>query len=197
MKIIGITGPTGAGKTTALRVLGDMGVRMIDADAVYYGLLAEDKELKEALVRAFGASILNEKGGIDRKKVAKKVYPDRLEELNALTHPAVVAAIDKMLLPLREEGQNAAIDAIALVESGLALRCDVVVAVLAPLELRVARIMARDGIDESYARRRVLAQKPEEFFRERADYVLENRPEDAPEDFEARARALFGDILRR
>lgn len=196
MKVIGITGPTGAGKTTALNVLRALGAEVVDADVVYHALLAECGELKTDLTGAFGANILDRTGKIDRKRLAQAVYPDRLEELSALTHPAVVAAIDKMLLPLREEGQNVAIDAIALVESGLALRCDVVVAVLAPLEVRVRRIMARDGISEEYARQRALAQKGEDFFRAHADYVLENREGGTLKDFKERAEALFLDILR-
>ena len=108
----------------------------------------------------------------------------------------MLAALLPRLAQARAAGvQVAAIDAIALVESGLAAECDAVVAVLAPLEARIARIMARDGIDEDYARRRALAQKGEGFFRANAHYVLENGPGDTPETFEARALALFAQIL--
>lgn len=196
MKIVGITGPTGAGKTTALDALRELGAEVIDADQVYHGLLEEDKGLKKALRAAFGEQILDKVGRIDRKALAAAVYPDRLEELNALTHPAVLSAIGKRVEQAREAGRPAvAIDAIALMESGLGEKCDEVVAVLAPLEVRVRRIMARDGIGEDYARRRALAQKDDNFFRAHADYVLENREDDTPESFRERAAELFRRLL--
>ena len=88
-----------------------------------------------------------------------------------------------------------AIDAIALIESGLAQRCDAVVAVLAPRELRLRRIMARDGIDEEYARRRVLAQQGDDFFRDNSDHTLENGVKDTEEHFRERALELFRELL--
>ena len=196
MKTIGITGPTGAGKTTALNALRELGVEIIDADAVYHQLLAESWELKKALVSAFGSGILDKDGQVDRRALAQAVYPDRLLELNAITHPFVVDEVECQIARAEEKGYpGVAIDAIALVESGLARRCDAVVAILAPLELRIRRIMARDGIDEAYARRRALAQKEEAFFRTNSQYVLENGPEDTPESFGERARNLFERIL--
>ena len=196
MKVIGITGPTGAGKTTALNALRQLGAEVVDADAVYHRLLAEDGALKNILVKAFGEDILDERGKIDRKRLSTQVYPDRLEELNALTHPVIVAEIGRMAREAEGRGCPAlAIDAIALVESGLGGMCDVVVSVLAPVELRVRRIMARDGIDEAYARRRIMAQKGDDFFRTHSDYVLENVEEDTPETFGERAMTLFRKLL--
>lgn len=196
MKIIGITGPTGAGKTTALNVLRALGAEVIDADAVYHELLETDEALKEALVAAFGTQLLDGMGKIDRRTLSNVVYPDRLEELDQITHPAVLAAIDRQIEAAKgAKRPAAAIDAIALIECGLAERCDAVAAVLAPLETRVRRIMARDGITEGYARRRALAQKPDGFFLEHADYVLENRACDTSETFVRRAETLFSALL--
>lgn len=197
MKIIGITGPTGAGKTTALHALTALGAEVLDADLVYHQLLDTDEGLRARLVRAFGPDILDEAGTVDRKRLSAAVYPDRLEELNGLTHPVIVDELFLRAELARQAGRPAvAIDAIALVESGIAARCDVVVAVLAPLEVRIRRIMARDGIDEGYARRRALAQKGEDFFRTHADYVLENGEDDTPEAFAQRCRTLFEMILK-
>ncbi len=196
MKVIGITGPTGAGKTTALKVLSALGVAVADADEVYHALLTENEEMRAGLVSAFGENILDERGKIDRKKLSQAVYPDRLEELNAITHPYVVERMGQLLSLAEEEGKSIfAIDAIALMESGLSRWCDETVAVLAPKELRLRRIMVRDNIDEAYARRRVDHQKPEEFYREGCSWVLENRAGDTPEEFEGRAEALFRDLL--
>lgn len=196
MTVIGITGPTGAGKTTVLKAAEELEAEIIDADAVYHELLRESGELKAALVFAFGSDILDEAGQVDRKALAGQVYPDRLGELNGITHPFVVAETCRRVEEAREAGRPAvAIDAIALIESGLAQRCDTVVAVLAPLEVRIKRIMARDGIDEGYACRRALAQKREDFFRANSHYVLENGEEDNPERFRAKAIKLLQTIL--
>ena len=89
----------------------------------------------------------------------------------------------------------AAIDAIALIESGIGAGCDAVVGILAPKEVRIRRIMAREGIPEDYARKRVEAQQGDDFFRAHCDYILENREDDTPEHFQARARELFRRIL--
>lgn len=196
MKVIGITGPTGAGKTTALKVLSALGAAVADADEVYHALLAENAEMKAGLVSAFGENILDKRGKIDRKKLSRAVYPDRLEELNAITHPYVVERMGQLLSLAEAEGKPIfAIDAIALMESGLSRWCDETVAVLAPEELRLRRIMVRDNIDEAYARRRMDHQKPEEFYRERCSRVLENSVEDTPEEFERRALELFRGIV--
>lgn len=195
MKVIGITGPTGAGKTTALHVLRELGAEVIDADTVYHALLRENGGLKSALVSAFGERILNGVGEVDRKALAREAYPNRLPELNAVTHPFVVEEVDRRIAAARQEGRSVAIDAIALIESGLAQRCDAVVAVLAPRELRLRRIMARDGIDEEYARRRVLAQQGDDFFRDNSDHTLENGVKDTEERFRERALELFRELL--
>lgn len=197
MKVIGITGPTGAGKTTALNALRELGAEIIDADAVYHDLLESSDLLRRDLTRAFGDGILDGAGQVDRKALAAAVYPDGLERLNEITHPYVMTAIDyRVAAARRADRPAAAIDAIALIESGAAAKCDTVVAVLAPLELRVKRIMARDGIDEAYARRRALAQPDDGFFRSHSGHVLENTQEDTPEEFGKRARALFEELLR-
>lgn len=196
MTVIGITGPTGAGKTTALGVLEELGAEVIDADAVYHELLGASVPLRSALTGAFGKNILDVAGLVDRKKLADAVYPDALDRLSALTHPFVVEEIDRRLALAQAAGKRAAaIDAIALIESGLGEKCGAVVAVLAPLEVRVRRIMERDRISEPYARRRALAQKDDAFFRAHAGYVLENTAEDTPEEFRRRARELFEKLL--
>lgn len=196
MTVIGITGPTGAGKTTALGVLEELGAEVIDADAVYHRLLRADVPLRAALTGAFGAGILDADSQVDRKKLADAVYPDALDRLSALTHPFVAEEIARQLERAERAGKRAAaIDAIALIESGLGEKCGAVVAVLAPLEVRVRRVMERDHISEPYARRRAMAQRDDGFFRAHADYVLENTAEDTPEGFRRRARELFEKLL--
>lgn len=196
MKIIGITGPTGAGKTTVLHVLKDMGAKILDADRVYHQLLCENTKLKAELVDTFGTDILNNRGEVDRPHLAQAVYPDKLQILNEITHPYIIAEIGHRISCCQQNGCNVvAVDAIALIESGLHRRCDYVIAVLAPLETRIRRIMARDGIDEAYARRRALAQKDDAFFRANSDYQLENSDFSSAEAFEVTARKLLSDLL--
>ena len=199
MKRIGITGPTGAGKTTALGALEDLGAWVIDADRVYHDLLANSAPLRAALADRFGPAILDGEGRVDRKALGAVVFgdPEALADLNDVTHRFILAEIDRQIAQAKAEGRPAAaIDAIALIESGLGETCDAVVGILAPKELRVRRIMAREGIGEDYARRRVEAQQGDGFYRAHCGYLLENREDDTPGAFRARARALFEHILQ-
>lgn len=197
MTIIGITGPTGAGKTTALNELEKLGGVIIDCDAVYHGLLKSNYTLQHELESRFGV-LKDESGVFDRKKLGAVVFrdPAALADLNAIAHRHVVMAVKEILV--QAEAQNipvAAIDAIALFESGLAELCDATVAIMAPAEIRVERIMAREGITREYAQSRVNAQNPEEFYTSRCQYTLRNDCKSAAE-FGARARELFSGILK-
>lgn len=197
MSIIGITGPTGAGKTTALGALKELNVSVIDADAVYHRLLAESEALREALTKHFGRGILDPAGRVDRKRLGAIVFeaPKALAELNELTNPFILSAIDRLCAAASAEGRHAAIDAIGLIESGLGERCSAKVAVLAPPEVRIQRIMAREGISYEYAASRVRAQKSEDFFRTHCAYILENSGETTPEEFYQEALSLFRTLL--
>ena len=146
MKRIGITGPTGAGKTTALDALKELGACVIDADAVYHDLLQSSAPLRSALTDRFGGEILDKAGKLDRKRMGNVVFQDpaALAELNGITHRFILAEIERLCAQAEAQGRPAAaIDAIALVESGAARRCEAVVGVLAPPEVRIRRIMAR------------------------------------------------------
>ena len=169
--IIGITGGTGCGKTTLLNAIRDRGGLVLDCDAIYHGLLRSDTQMLSAIDVRFPGVIAD--GALDRKKLGAIVFADEkaLLDLNRITHAAIRAEV---LRRLESAPELAAIDAIALFESGLAELCDVTVAVTAPEEDRVRRLMARDGISESYARSRIAAQHDAGWFREKCDHVLEN-----------------------
>ena len=194
--IFGITGGSGAGKTSALKTLANMGAYVIDCDAVYHTLLAESRALQEALLQQFG-DVLNEQGGIDRKKLGRIVFDDQnaLLQLNAITHHFVVEEVDRQLKQVEQQGYPiAAIDAIALMESGLSSRCHRVVGVIAPEKLRVQRLMRREGISEEYALLRIRAQKSEDYFRQNCDAVLESINDDLTA-FTQTATALWVRLL--
>ena len=136
MTVIGITGPTGAGKTTVLKEIEALGGAVIDCDAVYHEMLESDRALQESLERAFGP-LRDGQGAIDRKKLGALVFgdPAKLERLNAIAQRAVVQRTRQMVKENRSRGIGlTAIDAFALLESGLADLCTTTVAVLGPGE---------------------------------------------------------------
>lgn len=171
MMILGITGGTGCGKTTLLNCIQDQGGLVLDCDAIYHALLQTDVQMLDAINRRFPGVI--EGGTLNRKKLGAIVFADEaaLADLNSITHTAVK---QEVLRRLEAAPKLAAIDAIGLFEGGLAELCDVTIAVTAPEEMRVQRLIQRDGISEDYARARIRAQHKESWFRERCDYVLVN-----------------------
>ena len=169
--IIGITGGTGCGKTTLLTEIEKLGGLVLDCDAIYHDLLRSDNQLLTAIETRFPGVV--EDGQLNRRKLGAIVFADKqaLQDLNFITHGAVKAAV---LCKLESHPALAAIDAIALFEGGLAELCDLTVAVTAPTEERVKRLMTRDNIPEDYARSRIAAQHDANWFRERCDEILEN-----------------------
>lgn len=191
--IIGITGGTGCGKTTALNVLSGMGVHIIDCDAVYHHLLETDQAMLHDLDAAFPGVV--EDGVLQRKQLGQQVFGDSqaLDRLNRTVWPHVCRAVQGEIEA--HAPQPCAIDAIGLLESGLGALCTVTVAVTAPEEARVARLMAREGISEAYARLRIQAQKPNDVFSAVCGVTIENHFGSA-EAFAAHCEAIFRTILK-
>ncbi len=194
MIVIGVTGTTGAGKTTALSVLEEMGAQVLDCDALYHRLLRENRDMRRELEARFGSL-----GGetIDRKKLGKAVFgnPAALADLNRITHRYVRREVRRVLAEHEHAGGVlAAVDAIALLESGLGKDCTRVIAVTAPSEIRARRIMEREQISYEYAMLRIGAQKPDDWFRAQCDAVLENNCGSA-EEFRARCRDFMKNLL--
>ena len=190
--IVGLTGGTGAGKTSALAALEDLGGTVLDCDAVYHQMLRTDPALREAITAAFGPVFCPD-GSLDRPKLGTLVFSDHaaLDRLNTIVYEYLPPELLR-----RAQGHTlVGLDAISLMESGLGRLCACTVAVLAPAEDRVRRIMARDGISEDYARLRISAQQPDAFYRERCSHILENNCA-TPAQFREQARIFFRSMLR-
>lgn len=194
MLIIGLTGQTGAGKSTVSEILEKYGCYHIDADKIAHEVLDSDEEIKTNLAEKFGEAVINENGTVNRAVLAKCAFADSesTQSLNAITHPAVNKKIQSIILKQSEYGTKAVIiDAIALFESGEDKLCDYTVAVTAPREIRLERIISRDNITVSRAEERINAQKGEEFFSVNADYIIKNyEPYNIYEETESLARKL-------
>lgn len=195
LTIIGITGGSGSGKTTALESLESLGALVIDCDAVYHELTRSSEPMREELTQRFGQVYNGDK--LDRKAIGRIVFDDStaLAELNAITHKYVNEEVDRRLLDwAKRGGRCAAVDAIALLESGIAPRCKTTVGITAPAEERVKRLVAREGITEEYARARISAQHDSEYFRANCGHVIEN--DGTYEQFREKCDALFNKLLK-
>lgn len=176
MFVIGITGGTGTGKTTALEAVAALGGETIDCDALYHRLLETDKALLAEIEAAFPGVVSG--GALDRKKLGGLVFadPEKLKTLNGITHRRVCRETERLLKAAEARGcPLAGVDAIALFESGLGKLCHATLAVTAPEADRVRRLVAREGIGEDYALLRIRAQKSDDWFRSHCTLTLENR----------------------
>ena len=190
--ILGVTGGTGAGKSSALQAVLDLGGSVIDCDAVYHQILSESDEFKNAINEKF-PGVFTAEGQLNRKKLGQEVFAkrDRLEHLNAIVYRFLIPELEAMVAAA--DGL-CALDAINLFESGLDRLCDRTIAVTAPTELRVKRVMARDHITEQYARLRINAQKQDEYYRGKCDCEL-NNASDSPEEFRREAYLFFERLI--
>ena len=177
MLVIGLTGPSGAGKGEVGRIFSAYGIPVIDADNVYHRLLLPPSSCLKELTEEFGGEILTPTGELDRKKLSAIVFasPAALQTLNHIAHRYVMEEIRRQLELLRRTGARAAVlDAPQLFEAVADKDCGTIISVLADKGIRLERIMARDKIDAESAMRRINAQRSDDYFRTRSDYVIEN-----------------------
>lgn len=194
MLIIGLTGPSGSGKGTVSSLFAAHGVPAIDTDRVYHHLLIPPSACLDELVARFGNCILNPDGSLDRKALAAVIFApgqeQAREDLNRITHKYVLDRVRKMCRTYAEDGCLAVlVDAPLLFESGFDKECDRTLAILADRDIRMARIMARDGMTADAAEARLQAQKSDIFYVDRADAVIYNNG--ALEDMVADVRRLL------
>ena len=174
-RLVGLTGKTGAGKSTISAYLAEKGAYIIDGDIVARRVLETDGDLLPELQNAFG-DILNPDGTLNRKKLAFAAFSTEENTclLNSIMHPAINKAIHREADAAFEKHSVVIVDAAAIIESGFADECDLLVVATAPVEIRKERILKRDGISEADAMVRINAQKDDEFYNSRASYVIRN-----------------------
>ena len=195
LTLVGITGGSGCGKTTALNVLKEKGALIVDADEVYHYLCRCSEDMKRELTERYGEIYTEE--GLDRKALGAIVFADKeaLSDLNKITHKYVGLEIESRLARhALSGGKLAAIDAIGLLDGRFCKRTAFNVAVTAPTEARVQRLLAREGISEEYARSRISAQHSNEYFEEKCDYTLKN--EGTKAEFECVCNKFFTEVLK-
>jgi dephospho-CoA kinase len=185
MKVIGLTGGIGSGKSTVASLLAEMGATVIDVDTVWHEGLVADAELRQEIVAAFGTGILNNDREIDRKKLGEIVFgnPEALARMNNIMHPWVYRAVRIKLEEYRRRGVKVAVlELPLLVEVPLSLKAgqpslsDEVAEVwvtLAPEPVVIRRLRTKSGLSEAEARARIRSQLPTEERLKHADVVID------------------------
>ena len=194
--IIGLTGQTGAGKSSVREILQKKGAAVIDADTVAHDITDNNVNCIYDIVTRFSCLVLNEKGKINRKALGKRVFSDKKEllALNKIIFPYILEAIEHEVLGYIAKGaENIVIDGATVIESGCGKMCDVLVSVVAEEETRLTRIIKRDGITKADAERRVSAQKPEEFYTENSDFVIRN--DSTPAELERSVNSVLKNMV--
>ena len=179
MKIIALTGKTGAGKSTVALTLKDMGCFIIDGDLVAREIVEKGKLALSKLCEAFGEDILLPDGTLDRKKLAQRAFssPENTDLLNIITHPEIRREFIRKIDKAQKENYNTVIiDAAAILESDCKNLCQKVIVVHAPENIRLERIQTRDNISREAALTRIRAQKSDEYYFSQADLVIHNYP---------------------
>lgn len=197
MKILGLTGGSGTGKSAACTAFARLGCGVIDADATYRTLCDTCEPMLKEIQNVFG-DVFSTNGKLDRKKLGTIVFADaqKLQQLNAITHPYIRQAARDAFAAYSKRGCLLCIyDAPVLFEGQMETLCDKTCAVLAARNTRIARIVARDAITEEYAALRIDAQKDDAFYRERCDYIVQN---DADLDtLYTQVRKIYEDMVRK
>lgn len=177
MITLGVTGGIGSGKSTACRILDELGAQVFYADDVAKRLMVEDPELRNEIVAAFGEESYTEEGDLNRDYLAEIVFNDeeRLQQLNRLVHKRVREAFEDVRQKAERVGVDLLVEEAALIfEANIDEELDYVAVVDAPEEVRIQRVVARDRTDPEKVRARMQHQLPAEEKRRRADFVLDN-----------------------
>ena len=191
MKVIGVTGPIGSGKSYVGDILEEYGFPRIDTDKVYHCLISGYTDTVKELEAEFGSEIVKDDGSVDRKKLGEIVFSDKakLNRLNEITHKYVHIETTKLIEKYRSENHKAVIVEVPLMfESGFDKMCDEIICVVADDNVRVQRIVKRNGISEKDAKNRINNQKNNNFYIEKSTIVVYNN---GNEDIRAQIEALI------
>ncbi len=178
MKVIGLTGGTGSGKSVVSKSLAAAGAVIVDADKIAHEIILKGEPAYQEIIEYYGTGILDEEGNIIRKKLGEIVFNDKekLAFLNQCTHKYITAEVKRQIAEAKAEGTATAIivDAPLLLEAKLETVCDLVWVVYAEPEVRAQRVMARDGITYELAKARIANQKSWDEYKAAADAVIDN-----------------------
>lgn len=179
MKVIGIVGGMGAGKSTVITIMNEIQpLSCISADLIGHEILLKGAAAYQPIIKAFGEEILDESGEIVRQKLGQLVFgnTEKVALLNAITHPIITTKVKERIAYYQKTapGQHIILEAALLLESGLVDLTDVVIAVYADQDVRLKRVMARESLDEKHILKRFKAQKEWEELKAAADYVIDN-----------------------
>ncbi len=178
---VGLTGGSGSGKGYVSSLFAEEGIPSLDTDRLARDVVAPGSGCLQELTEALGSEILCGDGSLDRRKTAAITFADseKYKALNRITHRYILAECRRWLAQKEQEGCMAAIiDAPLLVESGLHAEMDEIVAVTAPLPVRIERLKKRDGLDEQAIALRLSRQKEDAFYLSYADHTLVNDGDD-------------------
>lgn len=192
--VIGLTGPTGAGKSSVAKELAVLGCAVVDCDRIARQVTDSCVPCLQSLAEEFGLDILQE-GVLDRKLLAARAFasPEKTRKLNELTHPWILGETKAQIQAALDAGKPfVVVDAPLLFEAGVDALCDEIMAVTVPFEKRLQRIMKRDHISEELARARMAAQHPESWYEERAGKVISGRLDD--ETLRSELKAYLGGL---
>lgn len=189
--IIGLTGPTGAGKSSACAVAVEFGFKVVDCDKLARKAVEKGTAGLASLIFAFGTEILNRDGTLNRKVLARIAFStkENTELLNRTLLPHIV-----LLVKQETDAELVLLDAPTLYESGIDSMCNAVIAVLAEREIRLSRILKRDGIDKQAATLRIKAGKADEYYKSRTEHIIYNNGDE--DDFKDRFKAIINKILK-
>ncbi len=178
--VVGLTGPSGSGKNIVSNVFSKHGIGIFDSDSVYHTLLTPPSVCLDELSAEFGKDILHIDGSLDRPKLSEIVFSgegheERLARLNKIAHKHVTSECFRWIDEMKEKNMTAVlIDAPLLFESGLDKHCDLIISIIADKNIRLSRIIERDNLSRENAIMRINNQKPDEFYREKSTFVIEN-----------------------
>ena len=175
--VIGLTGQTGAGKSTVSGIFVRAGFQLLDADCIAHEVMEPGRPCLEELFDYFGEGIRCPDGSLDRRALAAIVFSDKrkLESLNSISHPYITEEIFRRISRLHSEGHRLILlDAPTLFESKASDFCDLIISVIAEPGRRMERIMQRDALTQEQALARMNAQLDEAFFIRHSDFVIRN-----------------------